>query len=520
MLNRRQNLINGFASLCIVIPLLIGNLPAGINGLDNSVDHWFYLRGGVQPGATESLIEIIVVGDVMPGRGMAGTKGIFDHVVDELEGADLAVGNLEGVIATAPSTISRPSLYLPGGTELLLANAGFDLLSLANNHTLDGGPDNYAETIDRLQVVGIQPLENAQVVVREIGGLKIAFLAWNEIPPASDAGLLPTLHAIRSSVDMVIILAHWGQEYQRHPNWSQRKLAADLFEAGADIILGSHPHVVQDLQIEPPESAKDRVRLVAYSLGNFVFDQGWGDTREGLALRLLLDREGLRAVQALPLWTVPRPRWMAVGDSEPLLERILPVERDGFVCSTDTCRSFPVPQEERNGLFWSGAIDLTGDGQSEIIQRQGQSLEIYQDGQSVWHSPPDWRVLDLALGDPNEDGRYEVMLAIEKVDLAGHSTYHPFIVGYRGGEYRLIWGGSAVSNPLFEVELGDLDGDGRDELSAIEASENGAARYVTVWRWNGWGFSLHWRSPAGRYHDLTILTADGSLPSRLSVSSD
>jgi hypothetical protein len=520
MLNRRQNLINGFARLCTVIPLLIGNLPAGINSLDYSADPWLYLRGGVQPSSPESLIEIIVVGDVMPGRGMAGTKGIFDHVVDELGGADLTVGNLEGVIATSLSTISKPSLYLPSGTERLLANAGFDLLSLANNHTLDGGPGNYSETIDRLQAVGIQPLENAQVVVREIEGLKIAFLAWNEIPPASDAGLFSALRAIRSSVDVVIILAHWGQEYQRHPNWSQRKLAADLFEAGADIILGSHPHVVQDFQIEPPWGTKDRTRLVSYSLGNFVFDQGWGDTGEGLALRFFFDRKGLRAVQALPLWTAPRPRWMAPDDAAQLLERILPVEREGFVCSIDTCRPVNVPQEDHNGLFWSGAIDLTGDGHSEIIQRQGQSLEIYQDGQSVWHSPLDWRVLDLSLGDPNEDGRYEVMLAIEKVDLVGKLTYHPFIVGYRGGEYRLLWGGSAVSNPLFEVELGDLDGDGRDELSAIEASENGASRYVTVWRWNGWGFSLHWRSAAGEYHDLTILPAEGGLPSRLSVSRD
>ncbi|MGW8225667.1 MAG: CapA family protein, partial [Anaerolineales bacterium] len=443
MLNRRQNLINGFARLCTVIPLLIGNLPAGINGLDYSADPWLYLRGGVQPSAAESLIEIIVVGDVMPGRGMAGTQGIFDHVVDELEGADLAVGNLEGVIATSPSILSKSSLYLPGGTESLLANAGFDLLSLANNHTLDGGPDNYMETIERLQMVGIQPLENAQAVVREIEGLKIAFLAWNETPPASGAGLLSALRAIRSSVDIVIILTHWGQEYQRHPNWSQRKLAADLFEAGADIILGSHPHVVQDFQIEPPGSTKDRTRLVSYSLGNFVFDQGWGDTREGLALRLFLDRKGLRAVQALPLWTAPRPRWMAPDDAASLLERILPVEREGFVCSIDTCRPVNVPQEKHDGLFWSGAIDLTGDGRSEIIRRQGHSLEIYQGGQSVWHSPLDWRVHDLALGDPNEDGRYEVMLAIEKTGLDGNSTYHPFIVGYRGGIYRVLWGGSA-----------------------------------------------------------------------------
>jgi len=101
---------------------------------------------------------------------------------------------------------------------------------------------------------------------------------------------------------------------------------------------------------------------VAYSLGNFVFDQGWEDTGQGLALRLLFDRSGLRAAQALPLWSAPRPRWMAPAEAAPLLARILPAERTGYTCSPDSCRPIQVPQEERSGLFWSGAIDLTGDG--------------------------------------------------------------------------------------------------------------------------------------------------------------
>jgi len=311
---------------------------------------------------------------------------------------------------------------------------------------------------------------------------------------------------------------HWGQEYQRHPNQAQRELAGELLAAGADIVLGSHPHVVQDLQVVHPEGPGGRPRLVAYSLGNFVFDQGWEDTGQGLALRLLFDRSGLRAAQALPLRTAPRPRWMAPGEAVPLLERILPVERAGFACSHNSCRAVQVPQERRSGLFWSGAIDLTGDGRPEIIRRQGQAVEIYQDGQAAWRSPPEWRVLDLALGDPNDDGRYELLLALEKPGPSGNMTNHPFILGYRGGSYRLLWGGSPVSAPLLEVELGDLDGDGVAELAAIEASQDGIARYVTVWRWYGWGFSLLWRSPPGEYHDLTILPAEDNLPSRLSVS--
>jgi hypothetical protein len=97
-------------------------------------------------------------------------------------------------------------------------------------------------------------------------------------------------------------------------------------------------------------------------------------------------------------------------------------------------------------------------------------------------------------------------------------TSHPFVVGYRGGRYRELWGGSPVHAPILEVDLGDLDGDGLDELAAIEAPIDDSARYVTVWRWHGWGFSLLWRSPPGEYHDLILLPAEKDQPTRLSVS--
>lgn len=513
-----QNLINRIIKLSCLVPLLVVNLPVQNSAVDLAAYPWFYLRKGIPPGPAESLVEIIAVGDVMPGRGLAGTRGIFDHVSSELERADLVIGNLEGTIAEVPLTDTKLSLVLPIGTQYLLADAGFDLLSLANNHSKDAGLDNYEKTARSLLSAGIQPLEIAQPFVREIKGLRIAFLAWNEIPPVSHARLFSVIEAVRPGVDIIIVQVHWGQEYQRHPNWSQRKLAAGLLEAGVDIILGSHPHVVQDLLIERSGSIQDRSHLVAYSLGNFVFDQGWEDTRQGLGLRLLLDHNGLRAAQALPVWSTLRPRWMAAVDAADLLERVLPIERAGFLCTLDSCHPVQVPQEDLEGHFWSGLIDLTGNGRTEIIRRQVQSIVIYQDGQAVWHSPPEWRVLDLALGDPNDDGRNEILLAIEKTDLSGNSTYHPFIIGYRGGIYRLLWGGSAVSDPLLEVEVGDLDGDGRDELSAIEASDDGIARHVTVWRWHGWGFSLVWRSPAGNYHELMILPAEETQPSRLSVA--
>ncbi len=507
----------GLIFFLFLLNLLLTGIGSSQAAQEPDPSSWVYSRDGENPSEGVPLADIIAVGDVMPGRGLAGHPGIFDLVAEELQKADLVVGNLEGVIVSQAFDEISSSLLIPTSAALSLRLAGFDLLGLANNHALDAGTPGLVETAEHLQAAGIQPLLSNQLHVREINGLKFGFLAWSEIPPGDHEDLALALETARAKADVLILLLHWGQEYQRHPNLAQRELAEQLLEAGADIVLGSHPHVVQDLEVIHPE---DEVpdQIVAYSLGNFVFDQGWDDTSQGLALRLLFDTQGLLAVQALPLWTAPRPAWMDLDQAADLLARILPVERLGFYCSSATCHAIKVPQDHQNGLFWSGAEDLTGDGTPELIRRLGQEVEIYQQGTLAWRSPSDWQVKDLAFGDPNDDGRYELVLALEKPSPNGDLASHPFVLGYRGGIYRILWGGSAVESPLQEVEIADLDGDGFQELAVVEASPDGAARYLSLWRWHGWGFALLWRSPPGNYHDLVILPASDEFLPRLSVS--
>ena len=537
----RINLLRGTARLGALAfaaaVLLLG--PAQSPGAAGaSSGTWIYLRGGEAPTGDDRLVEVLAVGDVMTGRGLAGRPDLFGHVAEALQAADLAIGNLEGAVTSGPAgelTAGVPPeggppagdsisgepvsaepllLQLPLETPALLAEAGFDLLGLANNHALDAGPAGLAETRRRLRAAGLEPVEAKRPVVREIDGLTLATLAWNDVGAPDREAVLAAVSEARAAADIVLVLVHWGQEYQRHPALAQRELAGQLLEAGADAVLGSHPHVVQDLNIVQPPESGGRARLVAYSLGNFAFDQGWDDTAQGLALRLLFDEQGLRAAQPLPLWTAPRPRWMDPDSAAVLLARILPEDRLGFACSAEACEPVDVPAEARSGVFGSGAIDLTGDGVPEIIRRQGEAVEVLQGGVSVWRSPPEWQVRDLALGDPNQDGRHEALLAVDKAE----GTSQPFVVGYRGGTYHDLWGGSPVHAPILEVELGDLDGNGLEELAAIEAAPDGSARYLTVWRWHGWGFSLAWRSPPGEYHDLILLPAASDQPARLSVA--
>jgi poly-gamma-glutamate synthesis protein (capsule biosynthesis protein) len=504
--------------------------PSGAAGASSGT--WIYLRGGEAPTAAERLVEVLAVGDVMTGRGLAGRPDLFGDVAAALRAADLAIGNLEGAIVAGSAetgwdgggppawslsgaqAVEPIRLLLPLGTPATLAEAGFDLLSLANNHTLDAGPAGLSETHRLLQAAGLEPVEAGRPVTRTIDGLRLAILAWNDIGAPDHEALMAAIAEARAAADIVLVLAHWGQEYQRHPRLPQRELAAELHEAGADAVLGSHPHVVQDLQLVQPTESGGRARLVAYSLGNFAFDQGWDDTAQGLALRLFFDAQGLRAVQARPLWTAPRPRWMDADSAAPLLARVLPHHRLGFTCSEESCEPTAVPQDSRSGLLGSGAIDLSGDGVPEIVRRQGDIVEILQDGRLAWRSPAEWQVRDFALGDPNHDGRYEALLAVDKPE----GTSQPFIIGYRGGTYHDLWGGSPVHAPILEVELGDLDGDGLEELAVIEAAPDGSARFLTLWRWHGWGFSLVWRSPPGEYHDLVVLPPEDGRPCRLSVA--
>ena len=157
--------------------------------------------------------------------------------------------------------------------------------------------------------------------------------------------------------------------------------------------------------------------------------------------------------------------------------------------------------------FTESAIDLTGDGIPETILREDETLRVLQGDVEIWRSDPAWRVVDAALGDPNDDGRYEILAALWKPGEDGVLGSHPFIIGHRGGTVKVIWGGSAVTYGIHEIALADVDGDSVQELLVLESAQPGdgldaVQRTLSVWDWHGWGFNLRWRSEPGRYRDL------------------
>jgi len=250
----------------------------------------------------------------MLGRGVNPSADSLAYLVPYLISADIALANLESPLTTVPSQTSGYSLCATPDRVSFLAEAGLDLLSIANNHNLDCGQRGLAETESTLHTAGLTPL-NAQTVYRKIHGLKLAFLAFDDISAPIDMNAaVQAIHEARNSSAVVIVSIHWGLEYQGGASERQRQLAHQFTEAGASLLWGHHPHVLQPAEwvgslpyegsnpsVAPQDRSSHGCGLILYSLGNALFDQGGlVDTRASALVLVELDGNGVRSANAIP----------------------------------------------------------------------------------------------------------------------------------------------------------------------------------------------------------------------------
>ncbi len=252
---------------------------------------------------TPAEITLLFTGQIVPGRCVqAGVDArgsadyIYAEVRDLLQSADLTIGTLNAALSDyAPMTGCISTFVLVGSSNNAdaLAKAGFDVMSIATNHIKNCnsntcGDRAFLDTLENLGRVGILPVgagktveEALQPVVVERSGVRFAIVSLGEIEPMAFAdedtpGIAPltevnlrqAIAAARQVGDVVIVMPHWGPEYASTPNWNQRKYAEMAVEAGADLVVGNHTHVVQATQTISGVP-------VFYGLGNFVFDQTW-----------------------------------------------------------------------------------------------------------------------------------------------------------------------------------------------------------------------------------------------------
>jgi hypothetical protein len=260
---------------------------------------------------------LAAVGDVTFGSSVAdaiarhGPRYPWLSVARVLRRADLATANLEGAVSRRGAPVPGKEFTFRGPPSALAAAgrfAGLDVVSLANNHSLDYGRTAFFDTIRtamRTEVLpvggGIDLAAARRPRIVPAGGLRIAFLGYSDVrPPGFDAGagiagaapafselIAADVRRARRRADLVVVWFHWGEELARSPNARQRAFAADALSSGATVVLGSHPHVLQ------PVSRRGR-RLVAWSLGNFVFPANSPGTERTGILLLRLDDHGVR----------------------------------------------------------------------------------------------------------------------------------------------------------------------------------------------------------------------------------
>jgi poly-gamma-glutamate synthesis protein (capsule biosynthesis protein) len=238
----------------------------------------------------------------------------FLHIKSLFADADFLAGNLEGVISDKGEDLGKLySFHMnPKGIEGLQF-AGFNAVSQANNHIDDWGREAIADSKQRLEAAGITPLGVGTISdayaskVFTIKGIKVAIVALADFEVlaaeenkvgaaiATNEHVIRATEAARQAGDIAIVFYHYGEEYQVAPTARQRELTELAFAHGADLVVGSHPHVVGPLE-------EKNGKYVAYSLGNFVFDQYFsGSTMQGAVLRVEVGKEGIKNARLIPV---------------------------------------------------------------------------------------------------------------------------------------------------------------------------------------------------------------------------
>jgi len=239
----------------------------------------------------------------MLGRGVAQAlnrdwEAAFAEVQPWLADTDLTFANLESPLTTAPQIGAGHDLRALPESVTALRAAGFDVVSLENNHALDAGQAGLRETVDTLHAAGIGALLDGEAGGSVDWSPTYQLLAFDDsVAPLDVKSAAAAVAAAAERGNVVIVSIHWGGEYQAAPGPRQRSLARELTEAGASVIVGHGPHVLQRIEWIGET-------LVAYSLGNLLFDQPYpADCRQGVILRVTLQGDRIATVEAIPTVT-------------------------------------------------------------------------------------------------------------------------------------------------------------------------------------------------------------------------
>ncbi|HHE76617.1 MAG TPA: CapA family protein [Candidatus Parcubacteria bacterium] len=522
----------------------------------------FLLKKEKLPQKSEE-VSLIAVGDISYSRGVeeiVRKKGDINYpflkIQDYLKSADLVFGNLETPLTPGRHIRDGEMIFRSNpSTAQALEKAGFSVLSLANNHTPNFGQKGIEDTFYYLKEADIKYVgagrnseEANQPVFITKKGIKFAFLAYNDssvVPDFYEASnnragtafmrierMKKAVEAAKKNADLVIVSMHSGIEYVSKPNETQIKFAHAAIDAGADLVIGHHPHVVQTME-------KYKGKYIFYSLGNFVFDQFWSqETREGLTIKVYFSKNGVDKISFLPIVmkNFAQPEAAGHKEADKILKRLDFPFKSEVVYSWDSLKkrfqkSFKVVVfsklfNKNTGILSNReSADLNNNSFPENYILSGGRLVIKERSKTIWCSPNNWWIDSFILADSNNDGIVDINLSLWKAGDFGSSRpfwingndmsvkNHFFIFDFIKNSVKVIWGSSNLSRPNCEFQFADVDGDGKSDLVVIEGDYSQEPKcegnYVAVWKWNDWGFSNIWRSRRGNFSNLEIEKDNG-----------
>jgi len=242
----------------------------------------------------------------MLGRGVDFDKDIFKNVKELLEKGDITFGNLECPLCEGLDFVEKKYVFsAKEGCAEILKKAGFDILSIANNHIIDckeKGIEKTKKALEKndLKYLGIGKGQQEPTIIDK-NGIKIGFLAYckkqkmfrklKKIPYIVGENIIDDVK--KADVDFLVVSVHWGREYNLRPSEKQVELAKKIIDNGADVVVGHHAHIPQKIE----EYNKG---LIAYSLGNFVFDQMFNSlVMKSKILKIDVDEKGINNYEVI-----------------------------------------------------------------------------------------------------------------------------------------------------------------------------------------------------------------------------
>lgn len=271
------------------------------------------------------------VGDMMFGRHVndvieeRGTEYLFEKVQPIFNQSDYVSGNFENpVLLQKEENYEKldKHIHLFARKESVQAvkDANFSVINLANNHMMDYGANALEETIDTFDKAdlphvgaGANVEEATDIEYSNINGIRVATVGFTDalvqgfsahdftagVARATPENIVPTLQIANENADLVIANVHWGIEYNKNPSKRQEDMAHAISDAGADVIVGHHPHVLSDIELY--NNANNEETVIFYSLGNFIFDQGWTRTKDSAVAQYHINKDGKKSVEIIPL---------------------------------------------------------------------------------------------------------------------------------------------------------------------------------------------------------------------------